>query len=57
MVASLVREAIDARYGPIGGAERAKAVERIAAISGGTFLTPAQLNRATEEAREATTPS
>jgi predicted DNA-binding protein len=55
-VASLVREAIDARFSPIGRDERMAAVEAIRAMSGGPFLTPEQINRAVEEEREAILP-
>ena len=52
-VASLVREAIDARFSPIGREERLAAVEAIRRMAGGRFLTPEQINRAVEEEREA----
>jgi ribosome maturation protein Sdo1 len=51
-VASLVREAIDARFGTVSPDERLAAVEAIGAMSGGRFLTPEQINRAVEEERE-----
>jgi hypothetical protein len=51
-VASLVREAIDARFGAVGRHERLAAVDAIAAMSGGRYLTPEQINRAVEEERE-----
>jgi len=52
-VASLVREAVDARYGTIDVEERLAAVEAIGAMRGGRYLTPEQINRAVEEEREA----
>jgi len=51
-VASLVREAIDARFGTVSRQERLAAVEAIATMSGGRYLTPEQINRAVEEERE-----
>jgi hypothetical protein len=51
-VASLVREAIDARFGTVSRQERLAAVEAIGAMSGGRYLTPEQINRAVEEERE-----
>jgi hypothetical protein len=51
-VASLVREAIDARFGTVSRQERLAAVEAIASMSGGRYLTPEQINRAVEEERE-----
>jgi predicted DNA-binding protein len=55
-VASLVREAIDARFGTVSRQERLAAVEAIATMSGGRYLTPEQINRAVEEEREAIPP-
>ena len=55
-VASLVREAIDARFGTVSRLERLAAVEAIAAMSGGRYLTPEQINRAVEEERETISP-
>jgi len=55
-VASLVREAIDARFGTVSRIERLAAVEAIAAMSGGRYLTPEQINRAVEEERETISP-
>ena len=51
-VASLVREAIDARFGTFSRDERLAAVEAIGAMSGGRYLTPEQINRAVEAERE-----
>lgn len=51
-VASLVREAIDARYGTVSREDRLAAVEGIAAMRGGRYLTPEQINRAVEEERD-----
>jgi predicted DNA-binding protein len=51
-VASLVREAIDARFGTVTRQERVAAVEAIAAMRGGRYLTPDEINRAVEEERE-----
>ncbi len=50
--ASLVREAIDARFGTFSRQERLAAVEAIGAMSGGRYLTPQQISRAVEEERE-----
>ena len=52
-MASLVREAIDARFGTISQEDRTAAVDAIAAMSGGRYLTPDDINRAVEEEREA----
>lgn len=52
-VASLVREAIDARFGTVSREERIAAAKAIAAMSGGRYLTPDEINRAVEEEREA----
>ncbi len=51
-VASLVREAIDARFGTFSREERLAAFDAIAAMEGGRYLTPEQINRAVEEERE-----
>jgi len=51
-VASLVREAIDARFGTVSRQERLAAVEAIAHMRGGRYLSPEQLNRMVEEERE-----
>jgi predicted DNA-binding protein len=51
-IASLVREAIDARFGTFSPEERLAAVEAIGAMSGGRYLTPEQINRAVEAERE-----
>jgi hypothetical protein len=50
-VAALVREAVDARYGPVTQAERVKAVAGIRAMEG-RFLSPGELNRLVEKERE-----
>jgi len=52
-VASLVREAIDARYGTVSREERIAAARAIASMSGGRCLTPDEINRTVEEEREA----
>jgi hypothetical protein len=52
-VATLVREAVDARYGAIAPAERVAAVEAIRSLSG-AFLSPNELSRLIEQEREAT---
>jgi predicted transcriptional regulator len=52
-VASLVREAIDARFGTVSRQERIAAAKAIAAMNGGRHLTPEEINRAVEEEREA----
>jgi hypothetical protein len=50
-VAALVREAVDARYGPVTQADRLKAVAEIRAMEG-RFLSPRELNLLVEEERE-----
>jgi predicted DNA-binding protein len=50
-VASLVREAIEARYGTPSRDQRMAAVAAIEAMSGGRFLSPDDLNRIVEEER------
>lgn len=52
-VATLVREAVDARYGGITPAERAAAVEVIRSLEG-QFLPPDQLARLGQEERDET---
>jgi predicted transcriptional regulator len=52
-VASVIREAIDAHLGTVDRAARLRAVEEIAAMRAGPFLTPEELNRIVEEEREA----
>ncbi len=52
-VASLVREAVDARFGGPTREERLRAVEEIRNMGGGRFLTPEQLNGIAAEARSA----
>lgn len=49
---SLIREAIDARYGTVSDADRLRAVEEIAALKG-RFLSPEELNRVFAEERDA----
>ncbi len=51
-VGSLVREAIDARFGGFSREERIRAVEEIGRMRG-RFLTPEELNRIVEEERDA----
>ncbi len=54
-VASLVREAIDARFGTISREARlaaAKAIAAMAAVPGGGHLTPQEINRVVDEERE-----
>ena len=50
-VASLIREAIDARFGPTTLEGRLEALEAIRALSG-TFLSPDELDQVAEEERE-----
>ncbi|MBO0685052.1 MAG: hypothetical protein J2P45_18020 [Candidatus Dormibacteraeota bacterium] len=52
-VASLIREAIDARYGPAGREQRLAAVEAIAAMTGGKFVAPDDLDRIIADERAA----
>jgi hypothetical protein len=51
-VASLIREAIDAHYGAVAAEERVRAVEEIAAMEGGSSLSPEELDRLAEEERD-----
>lgn len=51
-VASLVREAIDARFGVVSREDRVRAVEEIRAMQGGRFLSPEELNRLSAGERE-----
>ena len=51
-VGGLVREAIDARFGGFSREEKVKAVEAIAAMEGGHFIAPEELNRMFEEERD-----
>ena len=50
-IASLIREAVDARFGTISRTDRLHAVERIRALSG-RYLPPEELNRIVEQERE-----
>jgi hypothetical protein len=50
-VAELVREAVDARFGPVTQADRIKALAEIRAMDG-RFLSPGELNRLVETERE-----
>lgn len=50
-VASLIREAVDARFGAITAADRTEALDGIRALRG-RFLSPDELNRLVEEERE-----
>lgn len=52
-VASLVREAVDARYGTPSRDQRQAAVAAIEAMSGGRFVPPDELNRLIGEERMA----
>ncbi len=51
-VASLIREAVDARFGAVTQADRLRAVEEIRKMNG-PFLTPEELNRIIESEHEA----
>lgn len=51
-VGGVIREAIDARFGATSPEQRMRAAEEIAAMSGGTYLPPDELDRAVEEERE-----
>lgn len=51
-VASLIRDAIDARYGIPTREERIRAVEEIRRMEAGPLLSPEELNRIVEEERE-----
>lgn len=52
-VASVIREAIDVHLGTVDRSARVRAVEEIAAMRAGPFLTPEELNRIVAEEREA----
>ena len=51
-VATLVREAIDERYGATTAEDRLRAVEEIEALKG-RFLTPAEIEQVIDEERNA----
>lgn len=51
-IATLVREAIDERYGATTTEERLRAVEEIAAMKG-RFLTPEEIEQVIDEERDA----
>lgn len=51
-VGSLIREAIDSSFGEVSRAHRIRAAEEIAAMNGGRYMPPDQLDRAFEEERE-----
>ena len=53
LVASVIREAIDAHLGIVDRSARMRAVEEIRAMQGGKFLTPEELNREVAAEREA----
>lgn len=50
-VGSLIREAVDARFGAVTAADRLRAHEAIGAMHG-EFIDPDELNRIVEEERE-----
>jgi hypothetical protein len=52
-VGALIREAIDARYGAVTTEDRLGAVMEIGKLSGGRFLTPAEIEAAVAEERAA----
>jgi hypothetical protein len=51
-VAALIREAIDARYEGVTIEERLKALDEIGKMSGGPYLSPAELERIVAAERE-----
>jgi predicted DNA-binding protein len=51
-VASVIREAIDARLGSVTREERLRAVEAIESMDGGRFLPPDELDRLVELERD-----
>lgn len=51
-VASVIREAIDARLGTVDRSARMRAVEELGAMEGGRFLEPDELNRAIASERD-----
>ena len=55
-VGSLVREAVDGRYGVPTREERLRALDEIRSMQG-TFMTPEELNRLVDEEREAALPT
>lgn len=50
-VGSLIREAVDARYGTVAPEDRLRAVRDLAAM-GGRFLTPEEIERVVSEERD-----
>jgi hypothetical protein len=52
-VASLIREAVDARFGAVTQADRLRALEEIRAMKGGRFVAPDALDRISEEELDA----
>lgn len=51
-VGGLIREAIDSSFGGASRAQRIRAAEEIAAMSGSPYLPPDELDRAIDEERE-----
>jgi hypothetical protein len=51
-VASVIRDAIDSQLGVVTREQRLRAVDEIAAMSGGRFLPPDELNAIVDEERE-----
>ncbi len=51
-VGALIRDAIDARLGGVSREERIEAVEAIAQLEGGRFISPEELNRIFEQERD-----
>jgi hypothetical protein len=52
-VASLIREAVDAKFGGVSRDERLRAVAAIKANRGGRYLSPEELSRIADEERDA----
>ncbi|MDP9343820.1 MAG: hypothetical protein M3Q23_17360 [Actinomycetota bacterium] len=50
-VASLIRDAIDARFGSVSREDRLRAMSEIRGMTGGRFLSPEELNRLVERER------
>lgn len=51
-VASVVREAVDAQFGPFSREDRIRAAEEIRRMRKGRFLSPEEINRLVAEERE-----
>jgi hypothetical protein len=52
-IGALIREALDARYESVTREDRLGAIDQIRKLSGGRFLTPAEIEAVVAEEREA----